>query len=139
MIVENTRQINASPDQVWRVTTDIEGWPRWLPTVTSVTRVGDGPFAVGSVAKIKQPGLPECEWRVTEMTQGVGFTWQTRVFGITMSATHKIVADEPGTKNFLRLELHGIPATLLWPVLRISLKKTLERENTALKTHCEAT
>jgi len=139
MILENTRQINASPDQVWRVTTDIEGWPRWLPTVTSVTRVGDGPFEVGSIAKLKQPGLPECEWRVTAMTQGVGFTWQTRVFGITMSATHKIVADEPGTKNHLRLELHGIPATLLWPVLRISLKKTLERENTALKTHCEAT
>ena len=138
MILENTKLINASPDRVWSVTQDIERWPSWTPTMTSVTKLDDAPFEVGCRAKIKQPGQPECEWRVTELNDGTGFTWEARVYGISMSATHELIAHGSGTQNTLRLTMQGILATLLWPLIRPSVKRSLETENTGLKAHCEA-
>jgi uncharacterized membrane protein len=138
MIIENVNTINAPPAEVWRVTEDIERWPTWTPTVTKVTRLDDGPFDVGSAAKIKQPGLPECEWKVTACTGNSAFTWQTRVFTISMSATHELSPTDSGTQCTLRIQLQGPLATLLRPLIRSSIKNTLERENAALKLHCES-
>jgi len=129
--------IEALPDHVWSVTQDIESWPTWTPTVTNVTRCDDGPFEVGCVTKIMQPGIPECEWRVTELTIGKGFTWETHVYGILISATHEVVAHDSGTKSLLRLNVKGVLCTLLWPIIRLSAKRNLEIENSALKARCE--
>ena len=138
MIVENTKIINAPVEVVWNVTTDIENWPRWTPTVTNVSRLDDGPFKIGSVAHIKQPGLPETQWRVTELREGKGFTWETRIYGMQMSATHDLSALGSQTESILRIEISGILATLLWPLIRSSAKRNLERENTGLQNACEA-
>ena len=59
MILENAKTINAPIEVVWAITLDIENWPRWTPTVTEVMRLDDGPFAVGSVVRIMQPGTAE--------------------------------------------------------------------------------
>jgi len=138
MILENVIEIDAPPSLVWAVTCDTENWPKWTPTVDEIVRIEDGPFDVGSAARIKQPGMPEAEWRVTEFRDGERFTWETRVRGIHMAATHELVPYQSGTKNILRLEFKGLMAILLWPMIRASAKKSLEQENTGLKTQCEA-
>jgi uncharacterized membrane protein len=137
MIVEHTTLIEAPSEQIWAVTIDVERWHEWTPTVTSVLRVDQGEFKVDSVARIKQPGLPECCWRVTEFSEGFGFTWETRLYGMVMAASHEIMPHKLGTKNTLKLTMHGKLARLLWPVIRGKLHKTLERENTALKAKVE--
>lgn len=38
--VQDAIHINATPEVVWRVTVDVERWPEWTPTVTSVRRTG---------------------------------------------------------------------------------------------------
>lgn len=138
MILENIKMVDAPPDVVWEVTTDVENWPQWTPTVTEVTRLDDGPFMVGSVALIKQPGLLVSEWRVTELRDGEGFTWETCVRGMRMSATHDLVVLESSTKSILRLQIEGFLAVLLWPLIRYSARKNLELENAGLKARCEA-
>lgn len=138
MIIENAKAINAAPERVWHITQDIERWPEWTPTVSSLTRLDEGPLRVGSVARIKQPGLPECEWRVTALTPGAAFTWESRVYGISMAATHEVIAHGSGTTSVLRIRMHGTPVTLLWPLVYLSVQHSLERENTALKARCEA-
>ena len=138
MKIENEKLIEASPTTVWNVTVDLERWPQWTPTVESIKRLDDGPFRDGSTALIKQPGLPEAVWRVTEFQQGSGFTWEVRVRGIHMVATHELVPDASGTKSILRIEMSGIAAVLLWPLIRSSARKALEQENTGLKQACEA-
>lgn len=138
MIIENAKVINAVPNRVWQITQDIERWPEWTPTVNQLTRLDEGPLRVGSVARIKQPGLPECEWRVTALTDGTSFTWTSRVYGITMKATHEVLAIESGTKSVLRLQMHGTLVTFLRPLISVAVSKSLERENTALKARCEA-
>ena len=138
LMLENEKQVDASQSIVWCATADVERWPQWMPTVENVTRLDDGPFDVGSTARIKQRGLPAAVWRVTAFTRGDAFTWETRIRGIRMVATHELIPSGTGTKSILRLEVSGIVAVLLWPLLRASARKALDQENTGLKAACEA-
>lgn len=138
MIVEVSTAIDAPQDVVWAATIDVERWPQWMPTVQSVKRLDSGPFQRGSAAMIKQPGLPEAKWVVTAMTPGERFTWETTVRGMHMAGTHDLSAQGNATRSVLRIEITGLLARLMWPILRSSIRRTLERENAALKTTSEA-
>lgn len=138
MTVEDTIFIDAKPDSVWAVTVDVERWPEWAPTVTHVARVDDRPIGIGSIFRIKQPGQPLSDWRVTAFDPGVRFTWETERTGLRMKATHEMAADGTGTENLLRLEVRGAMATLLWPLLRYAVRRALSQENRGLKEHCES-
>lgn len=138
MKLENVKHIDAPQSVVWRVTEDIDHWPRWTPTVVSVKRLDDGPFDVGSAALIKQPGLPEARWVVTQLTRGERFTWESRTRGIHTVAIHELTADGSGTQCLLRIEMSGVAAFLLWPLIRRTARRFLEQENAGLKKECEA-
>jgi uncharacterized membrane protein len=137
MDVENVIHIDASPERVWGVTQDVERWPEWTPTMTSVKRVDEGPFGLGSRARIKQPGQAEAEWVVTEFDAPRRFAWQTGRAGLRMTAAHEITAEGQGTRNTLRVEVEGILALLLWPLLRPAMRRALAQENRGLKARCE--
>jgi len=139
MLVEHTIEIDADPAIVWKVSTDIDRWPEWTPTVRSARRLEQTPFGQGSTAKLKQPGMPPAVWRVTRWEPGRSFTWETGVPGLRLAATPRL---EPGgecTINSLTLEASGLLAFVLSPVLRRSASRALSRENEGLKAVCEAT
>lgn len=138
MMLDNVMDIDAPRSVVWSVTIDIERWPQWTPTVKSVKRLDEGPFACGSAALIQQPGLPEAKWVVTALIPGERFTWESRILGIRMIATHELSIKETGTQSVLRLEMSGIVARLLCPLMSFSARRSLERENAGLKAKCEA-
>ena len=73
MRVDDVIHIDAPPEVVWAVTQDVGRWPEWTPTVTAVTRVDQGPFGLGSVARIKQPLQPQAPWVVTEFVTELAF------------------------------------------------------------------
>jgi len=135
--MERELHIDAPPSIVWSVTTDVERWPDWTPTVQSVKFLGEEPFGLESVVRIKQPGLPEADWRVTALLPGEHMTWQTRVRGMRMVATHRLTPSGTGTMNRLIIEMSGIPVWLLWPLLRLSVGRALRQENAGLKAKCE--
>lgn len=137
--IENSININAPKNVVWAVTEDIEGWPEWTPTVTKTRLLGNDSFGLGSKVNIKQPGQPESEWMVTEYVQGESFTWKTSRTGMQMAATHLLKENGADTLNILRIEVSGILAVLLWPVLRLAIRHALLQENQGLKTRCEET
>ena len=137
MRVVDTIRIDAPPDVVWNVTRDVERWPEWTPTVTSVRVVSDGEFGLGSVARIRQPMQPESEWTVTVFEAGRRFAWATRRTGLRMVGTHEIAADGTGTRNVLSIDAEGPLAFMLWPVLRGAMRKALSDENRGLKACCE--
>lgn len=137
MHADNSIIIAAPPDLVWSVTLEIEKWPEWTPTVTSAARLDDGPLAVGSSARLKQPGQPEAIWTVTELLPGERFSWETRRAGLHFIGTHQIAAEGNGTRNTLIVEAHGALSLLLWPVLRLGIRKAIADENRGLKRRCE--
>jgi Polyketide cyclase / dehydrase and lipid transport len=49
----HTVRVAAAPQRVWEVLADVENWPSWTPSVTSITRLDGGPLRIGSKVKIK--------------------------------------------------------------------------------------
>ena len=76
MKLENTKYIGASPSIVWKAREDVERWPQWTASVETVRRLDNGQFDVGSKVRIKQPSLPETEWRVTALTRLTGDSYR---------------------------------------------------------------
>ena len=70
-----TTEVDAPPEVVFAVLSEIELWPEWTPTVTRVERLGDAgaPLALGSRLRIVQPKVPPAEWTVTALEPGRGF------------------------------------------------------------------
>jgi len=137
MRVDHAIHIEAPPEVVWEVTRDVERWPEWTPTVTSVKRTDRGPFGVGSTARIKQPMQAEAEWVVTEFAPGRRFAWRTRRRGMRMTGIHQLIPEGEGTRNVLSVEAEGAVALLLWPLLRLAMRRALADENRGLKARCE--
>lgn len=78
MITEDSVEIDAPPQLVWDVFSEVERWPEWTASVTSL--IGrDGPtLAVGRRFAIKQPGMAKLVWKVTEIDPGTSWTWVQR-------------------------------------------------------------
>ena len=82
--------VDATPGRVWEVMREVDRWPEWAPTVTSVTRVGAEPLGLGSRVRIEQPRLPATEYVVTEYDPGHGFTWVASGPGVRTTARHTL-------------------------------------------------
>lgn len=138
MYLQHTLSIDASRDLIWQVTTDIERWPEWTPTVRRARRLDEGPFAVGSAARLEQPGLPSARWEVVELVEGERFSWQTRVRGMRMFATHELKETDGGISSTLSVRITGPGLIPVWPFVWFALRRSLAKENLGLKAHCEA-
>jgi hypothetical protein len=67
MITESSIEIEASPEVVWRVFSQVERWPVWTPSVRRVTPLDRPDLAVGCRYEILQPRFPRLVWTVTEL------------------------------------------------------------------------
>jgi uncharacterized membrane protein len=137
MRISHTIQIQAPLDRVWSATLDLERWPDWTPTVTSLERLDAGPVQVGSRVRIKQPLQTPSEWVVTRLEAGEVFAWETRRPGLRMVGTHEMRAAPTGTTNMLHVDAHGALALVLWPLLLLALGRALRDENLGLARYCE--
>ena len=79
--------IDAPIEVVWSVFTDVERWPEWASSFTSVELV-DGPMRLGAKARIRQPGLPTVIWEVTKWEPGRSWTWTATSPGARTEASH---------------------------------------------------
>lgn len=92
-----TVPIAAPASTAWQLLADLESWPGWTPSMTTVEPVGGGPLAVGLRVKVKQPKLREVVMEVTAVDPGRSFTWVSRSPGITTTAVHDAAETGPST------------------------------------------
>lgn len=105
---EVTIPIAASAEAAWIVLADLERWPTWTASMTSVERIGAGELAPGLRVKVKQPRLLAAEFVVTEVQRGRSFTWVSTAPGITSTGVHELADTGPGTSEAtLALEMTG--------------------------------
>src|ERR1700754_2020337 len=96
MITESGVDIDAPPDVVWDVFSDVERWPEWTASVTRLVAL-DGPgIEVGKRFEIKQPRMPKLVWVVTEVSLGRGGRWVQRSRGGVTEASHEVTALSDG-------------------------------------------
>jgi uncharacterized membrane protein len=129
--------INAAPDAVFAVMSDVERWPEWTASVTSVKRLDAGSFAVGSRARIRQPKLPPALWTVSAIQPGRSFTWISKGPGILVTAHHSIEPRDGGSRVTLAIRYDGLLAKLLAWMTKVINERYLAMEASGLKTRCE--
>ena len=88
--------IDAPIEVVWSVFTDVERWPTWASSFTSVELI-DGPMRLGAKARIRQPRLPTVVWEVTKWEPGRSWTWTAMSPGARTEASHVLTRVGSGT------------------------------------------
>jgi uncharacterized membrane protein len=138
-IYEASTSICSSSEHVWSVMSDVERWPQWLPTVSSVRRLGSEGMERGARFRVAQPGFPQAEWAVTSVWPNRFFTWQSRSPGLRIVADH-ILTEEPDGSTYvlLRLSFDGILGKLASRLTRSKTQQYLAQEAAALKREAEA-
>ncbi len=129
--------VAAPADRVWAVMRDVERWPEWTASVSSVRVVGGGPIAVGSRVRIRQPKLPPAEWTVTDIIENRGFTWVNRAPGSRIAGHHYIDPEGSGVRVTLGLDYEGPVARLVALLTRRLTEEYVEMEGQGLKARAE--
>ena len=133
-------EVTAPPDRVWDVLVDVERWPEWTASVTSVRLLDAGPLAVGSRVEISQPRIPTATYTVTVLEPGSAFTWQQRQPGSTVSAHHECAPlPDGGTRVELRVVMRGALGAVVGRLYRKLTERYLATEAAGLKARAEDT
>jgi hypothetical protein len=132
-------EINASADLVWATIRDVERWPEWTPTVTSVRLRTPEPLAVGSSAAVRQPKLPPALWRIVELDDSLrSFTWLNSAPGLRVVAKHLVVPLGERSRVRLTLRFEGLLAGILGYTTRSLNNRYLALEAQGLKSWIES-
>ncbi len=150
MDISRTIEIDAPPEIVWEVWSDVERWPEWTAGVTQVEVLPDGDsvdeasvdgesLAVGRRVRIRQPKFPTAVWSVTSVEPGRLFEWVSSSPGARVTGRHKV---EPradgGSTATMSLKFEGLIAKLVARVSRSLTNHYIELEAAGLKKVSEA-
>ena len=130
--------IDAPPEKVFAILCDVERWPEWTSTITSVKRRERGPFALGSSAQVRQPRLRPAVWQVTALEDQRNFTWTTRSPGLRMTAGHLIEPQGTGSRVVLSFELSGFMAPVVSRLYGGLIERYIATESQGLKKRSES-
>jgi uncharacterized membrane protein len=117
MRFEESIEIDAPPQRVWEVLSDLEAWPQRIETVDVVELLTPSPLAKGSQVRLKQPKLPEGTWDITVWDGSSYFEWRQKSGGMTSVAGHRVdPLDDGRSRLTLTLDMRGplIPIVALF-------------------------
>jgi uncharacterized membrane protein len=139
MKIERIIDIDAPREKVWTVMIDVERWPEWTASVTSVALLDKTPFDVGSHARIRQPHLPVAVWTVTAFEPEHYFEWRTGVLGVRTVAGHRVEAiGSAGARVTLSVSWSGLLAPLIGLLYSKRSRHYVGMEAQGLGQRCEA-
>ncbi len=134
--VRSTRdlRIDARPDLVWSVLTDINGWPKWNPAVSRAKF--HGPLAPGSEFRWKSGGSSIVS-TFQEVEGPTRVSWTGKAFGT--GAVHVWTLEAAGTGTQVRTSesFDGWLVRLLRSWFQRLLEKALDEQLQSLKTAAE--
>jgi uncharacterized membrane protein len=138
MLTVDSVEIDAPAELVWQVFSDVENWPDWTASVTSLVGHDGASLAVGKQFSIKQPGMSKLVWKVTEIDPGLSWTWVQRSPGVAVTARHHVIA-QPDGRTLVRQELEqrGMVGALVGRMMLKKTKRFLELEAQGLKARTE--
>ena len=137
MLQGTTFAVAAPPSVVWQVLADVEAWPTWTASVTSVERLDDGPLRVGSRARIAQPRIPTVVWEVGELVEGRSFTWSQGTRLARTTAAHSVEEDgDGGSRVRLTVAQEGIVGRIVGLLYKGLTERYLAMEAAGLTERC---
>jgi hypothetical protein len=135
-LVRSTRElrIEATPDVVWSILTDVNSWPTWNPAVSRARL--DGPFLPGSIFRWKSGGSSIVS-TLQEVEQPRRMSWTGKTLGA--AAVHVWTLEPVGTGMLVRTSesFEGWLVRLLRSWFQRLLDTTLEEALRSLKAAAE--
>jgi uncharacterized membrane protein len=130
--------IDAPAERVWSELINVERWPLFTDSMTSVERLDRGPFQNGSRARIKQPSLPSMVWTVTNIQPLHQFTWTVTSAGVTTVATHALSPGPAGSVILtLSIDRTGVLAPVIDMLTAGLTRRYVTMEAEGMKRACE--
>jgi hypothetical protein len=123
--------------RVWSLVEDLEAWPSITPTMTSVTRLDDGPLREGSRARVVQPRQRPATWQVRAVEPPHAFVWETTTAGMRMVAGHHLDEVDGGTRARLVLDVAGPAGPVLGRAVSPLMGRALATENDGFRRTAE--
>lgn len=130
VLVRASGIVRASPDEVWRVLSDISGWRRWNPTVTYVSI--SEPLRPGAIFQWKTNGMTAVS-RIEVADHASRLGWRTRGFGTrgahlwTLTEVESETASPAGaSERWTRIDSMETMDGWLTSILRWTIRRTLE-------------
>jgi Polyketide cyclase / dehydrase and lipid transport len=110
-MTEASTETTASPEAVWSLWEDVEGWPKWDDDVLKAQL--HGPFETGSKGTLKPKGGPGTSFTMTEVVPFRSFTDQSKLPLATIDFHHVLHTDGSSTKIEHRVVMTG-PLTFVF-------------------------
>jgi uncharacterized membrane protein len=133
-----TTTVAAPATTVWTILQDVEGWPTFTKSVTSVRWKDGGTMTVGCKARVKQPRFPTATWTVTEVVPGRSFTWVSPAVGLHSTGFHEVEPGPDGTIVTLAIRQRGPLHRVMWWFTGSRSKRYVDMEAAGLKAKAEA-
>lgn len=131
-------EVPAAAADVWAVLADIEGWPRWTPTVRSAQLLDARPFGLGARVRLRQPRLPTLVWLVDGFDPGRSFSWSTGPRAARTVASHAVHDLGSGRCRVeLVFEQHGL-AAVFGALSAAMTRRYVDTEARSLRGFCTA-
>ena len=139
MRFEQSVEIDAQPQRVWDVLSDLEAWPHRIETVAEVELLTPPPVAVGARVRLKQPKLPEGTWEVTSWDAPSSFEFRQQSGGVTSTAGHRVEALDDGRSRLtLTVEMRGLLVPIFGRIYRDLTNRYMAIEADGIKRAAES-
>jgi carbon monoxide dehydrogenase subunit G len=129
---------SARPEAIWEILADVERWPTWTPTVTSIEPLSAGGLRVGAKYRVSQPKLRPAVYEVTACAPNEAFTWVQRLPGGELIAEHRISAKDGRSEVELSFRSKGWLAGLVGALFSKTIREYVATEARSLKQKCES-
>jgi hypothetical protein len=113
---EHSIETTSSPDAIWRLWSDVSGWPAWNSDIEHIEI--SGPFAAGSTITMTPVGQDPVELRIAEAVEPDLFVDEASLGDVVVRTIHRVepVADDRNRVTY-RIEISGPAAARVGPEL----------------------
>ncbi|MET9604918.1 SRPBCC family protein [Streptomyces sp. NPDC006512] len=129
--------IHAPLHKIWKIQTDVEGWPSWQPEVTEATKRTPGPLRTGSVFSWSVHGLSGIDSTVREVVPQRRIVWGGPAQGITAVHVWTFTPRADGVHVHTEESWAGAPVDADAPAAQQALDASLDTWLHRLKAKAE--
>lgn len=126
--------IDAPPEAVWAVLSDVSRWPEWMPTVSAVEALDAPELSPDRRFRVSQPKLKPTVWRVLAVDAPRSFAWEARSPGLRMFADHRVASGAHGATDVtLEFRFEGWVGAIVGRLYGRLVRQYLETEAVSLR------
>ena len=133
---EQSIETAASPDAIWRLWSDVAGWPEWNADIEHIEI--SGPFDAGSTITMTPVAQDPIELRIAEAVEPDVFVDEAQFADVVVRTIHRVESLEDGRSRVVyRMEISGPAADSVGPALGPKISGDFPETLSALAKHAE--